>query len=66
MALLIKDQRLRNMFMGFAQQWREAAQEAKRCRSARSSEALAGLARVIRHLAKQVPITSMLATKCHR
>ena len=28
MALLIKDQRLRNMFMGFAQQWREAALEA--------------------------------------
>jgi hypothetical protein len=28
MALLIKDQRLRNIFMGFAQQWREAALEA--------------------------------------
>ena len=28
MALLIKDQRLRNTFMGFAQQWREAALEA--------------------------------------
>jgi hypothetical protein len=25
MALLINDQRLRNMFIGFAQQWREAA-----------------------------------------
>jgi hypothetical protein len=28
MALLINDQRLRNMFLGFAQQWREAALEA--------------------------------------
>jgi hypothetical protein len=25
MALLVKDQRLRNMFVGFAQQWRDAA-----------------------------------------
>ncbi len=28
MALLMNDQRLRNMFLGFAQQWREAALEA--------------------------------------
>jgi D-serine dehydratase len=28
MALFINDQRLRNMFLGFAQQWREAAMEA--------------------------------------
>jgi hypothetical protein len=28
MALLINDQRLRNMFLGFAQQWREAALKA--------------------------------------
>ena len=28
MALLVNDQRLRNMFLGFAEQWREAALEA--------------------------------------
>lgn len=28
MALVVNDQRLRNMFLGFAQQWREAALEA--------------------------------------
>ncbi len=29
MALLVNDQRLRNMFIGFAQQWREAAVKAE-------------------------------------
>ncbi len=28
MALVVNDQRLRNMFLGFAQRWREAALEA--------------------------------------
>jgi hypothetical protein len=40
MALLMNDQRLRNMFLCFAQQWREAASESGHRRPTRGSETL--------------------------